>query len=270
MRQVFLKVNSLVTPKHREREIKEHEVHELAKSIHTLGLLSPIIVSQDKKTVIAGAHRVEAHKLLGIEEIEARIIINEQDAKLIEIDENYKRNDLSLAERKQHALSRVNEIMLRMRESEYKKAIQESVDNKNLSAKDAPEVLSIAMGLIPLESASKPKIKEVAQKALNRIKKLAIEVAEGEFNLSRRYLRDALKAQEKTKTVITPRIYFDDIRPEDVTSVVASLNKKALKTIKKLGEELTLELNEIKGNYDENKEVQKLKRLIIKIQKIGD
>ncbi|TEW55947.1 hypothetical protein E2R68_02320 [Psychromonas sp. RZ22] len=268
MKQAFINVNKLLVPKNRERKVNIAKVKELAKSIHTLGLISPIVVSRDKRTVVAGAHRVEACKLLEIEEIEARIILSEQDAKLVEIDENFKRNDLKPAERKDHAVKRMSEIILRIRETEsdevIRKAIQENVDNKNLSADDFKEALDIATGWASLESNTKPKVKEAVKKAERCVKKLAEDIVMGELGLSRRYLRDAVKTEKKVAVGDTPRIYFDDPKPEEMEAQVKLLTGTAMKKVRRLGKELRAELNEINSS-----DAKELETLIAQIERIG-
>ena len=51
------------------REAKPKAVEELARSIQALGLLNPIIITEDN-TLIAGLHRLEAVKKLGWAEVE--------------------------------------------------------------------------------------------------------------------------------------------------------------------------------------------------------
>lgn len=73
----------------------------MAESIKQIGLLHPITVKCDEKdqttiyTLVAGAHRLEAFKLLGKESIEAKIIMKDDlQTELIEIDENLIRNEM--------------------------------------------------------------------------------------------------------------------------------------------------------------------------------
>lgn len=71
------------------------DISELAASIKELGLLNPITVNFDN-TLIAGHHRIEAFKFLGLDEIPAIMLdLKAIDAELAEIDENLIRNELT-------------------------------------------------------------------------------------------------------------------------------------------------------------------------------
>jgi len=69
-------------------EIDKNKVSELVKSIQEIGLINPIALNKDL-TLIAGLHRLEAHKLLNLTEIECNIIdLDKLHSELAEIDEN--------------------------------------------------------------------------------------------------------------------------------------------------------------------------------------
>ncbi len=71
----------------------------LIESIGEVGLIYPINVSEDHE-LIAGYHRLEACKKLGWEEIPVNVMsVGDIDRELIEIDENYVRNEYTDLER---------------------------------------------------------------------------------------------------------------------------------------------------------------------------
>lgn len=76
------------------------DIQSLAKSIESIGLLHPIVVDDDDR-LVAGGRRIEAHKLLGWREIEARSLGDLADDELreIELEENLQRKDLTSYER---------------------------------------------------------------------------------------------------------------------------------------------------------------------------
>ena len=88
-----MKLSEIIIPAGR-RDINHVKVSELAESIKIVGLINPITVGNDN-TLIAGAHRLEACRLLGFDEIECVVLdCDELRTELVEIDENLIRNDL--------------------------------------------------------------------------------------------------------------------------------------------------------------------------------
>lgn len=77
----------------------EGELQQLADSISEVGLLQPVTVrklEQSKFELIAGERRLKAHQLLNKTTIEVIIIdVNDQEASLLTLAENLKRQDLT-------------------------------------------------------------------------------------------------------------------------------------------------------------------------------
>jgi ParB family transcriptional regulator, chromosome partitioning protein len=99
-----------ITIKQGRRAVDESKVRELSQSMAEIGLINPITVTQEK-TLITGAHRLAAAKLLGWTEIEATV--SELDglrSELAEIDENLMRNELHYIDRGQ-AFKRRDELL---------------------------------------------------------------------------------------------------------------------------------------------------------------
>ncbi|MFC5468446.1 ParB N-terminal domain-containing protein [Cohnella suwonensis] len=80
----------------------------LANSIRQRGLLHPIIIDEHKR-LIAGHRRLEACKLLEWEEITVRYMpdLSEQEKRLIELEENTKRKDLTPYEQSKNLIAAV-------------------------------------------------------------------------------------------------------------------------------------------------------------------
>jgi len=92
-----------------QRKRPLRDVSELARSIAEVGLLQPIVVTEDLR-LLAGWHRLEACKRLGWETIPAMVVsLGDLQAELAEIDENLIRNELTALERAEH-LARRKEI----------------------------------------------------------------------------------------------------------------------------------------------------------------
>lgn len=98
---------------------REEAVRRLAESIAAIGLQHPIsvweraVVKEDGVHIgtgyelVAGLHRLEAHKSLGLVEIEATVLkLADAERQLWEIDENLCRADLNALEQGEHLLKR--------------------------------------------------------------------------------------------------------------------------------------------------------------------
>ncbi|MBF0341026.1 MAG: ParB N-terminal domain-containing protein [Magnetococcales bacterium] len=100
----------------RLRQVRPEAVTALAQSIRELGLLNPILVTPELADngqeiglfrLVAGHHRLQACKQLGMTEIGANIVtIQTVDQRLAEIDENLCRSELNHLERAEHLAER--------------------------------------------------------------------------------------------------------------------------------------------------------------------
>ena len=98
MTQQTLPIES-ITIGDKRRPVDSTKVSELAQSIAEIGLINPITVTADK-TLIAGAHRLQAAKMLGWGDITACVLdLTGLAAELAEIDENLIRNELHYIDR---------------------------------------------------------------------------------------------------------------------------------------------------------------------------
>lgn len=91
-----------IVVKDRLRDLDPDWVKGLAVSMAQIGLRQPILVGRSggKHPLIAGLHRLEAAKLLGWTEIEGIVCDdNEQRRRVVEIDENLMRRELSALDR---------------------------------------------------------------------------------------------------------------------------------------------------------------------------
>lgn len=96
------------------RPINMANVEALASSIADIGLINPIRVraNSDGWEVIAGGHRLEAHKSLGLTEIACDVAEDDEDqAETAMIDENLIREELSPVDRSRY-LARRKELYL--------------------------------------------------------------------------------------------------------------------------------------------------------------
>lgn len=105
-----------IVVKERLRGVDSGKVERLKESIQRIGLIHPITVSGG--VLVAGLHRLTAHRELGIEEIDCHIIDDDELLqKEIEIDENLHRKELTVLERgKMEAIKKKNEEEWRKRQ----------------------------------------------------------------------------------------------------------------------------------------------------------
>lgn len=84
------------------RERSFNSQNQIKESIEKIGLLHPIVVSEDYK-LICGYHRLEACKSLGLKEIQCNIVpLKGLEKQLAEIDENIINNPLTYLEQAVH------------------------------------------------------------------------------------------------------------------------------------------------------------------------
>jgi hypothetical protein len=100
---VLIPIDAIAVPRGR-RKIKADAVRQIALSIETIGLQTPISVRPAKEAgkylLVVGLHRLEAYRRLGRTEIEADIGPDDKlEAALWEIGENLHRSDLTTLKR---------------------------------------------------------------------------------------------------------------------------------------------------------------------------
>lgn len=90
-----IKVSQVILDREQRQRSEISNIEDLAESISRLGLLNPIILNKGHK-LIAGERRLEAHKFLGIKEIEVRYVetLDPDELSAIELEENVKREEL--------------------------------------------------------------------------------------------------------------------------------------------------------------------------------
>jgi ParB family chromosome partitioning protein len=114
------------------------DVTDLEKSIQTLGLIAPLVISSDN-VILAGARRYQALLNLGYTEAPVMIVDkNPLEKELVSIDENLVRKDLSKIEIESH-LRRAKEIYQKLNPDAELEVEKEEEDS------DAPKVKKIVL-----------------------------------------------------------------------------------------------------------------------------
>lgn len=143
----------------------EDKLNELASSIKTYGVLSPVLVRPSKLAgryqLIAGERRVRACRMAGLTSIPAMVDGNEEDVAStlsIQLVENLQRSDLTSLE-KAHAVSVLKDQGLSIRDISDKLGISKSSVQRSLSLLELPDDLLNAL----LEGASESKVLAISK-----------------------------------------------------------------------------------------------------------
>ena len=151
--KMILNINDILIPK-RLRSVDKDKVKQLAESIRENGLICPVVVTRGR--LIAGAHRLEAHKLLGWTKIPTRPLgdINDKDKiRLIEIDENLFRNELSPFEKMEHIALRV-EILTNKKIRTLSSSVNNDKEMLRMKKQIANDTKNELMNLMNLKTLS--------------------------------------------------------------------------------------------------------------------
>jgi DNA modification methylase len=231
------------------RKVDPIKVKELAGSIKEIGLLNPVTVTENSN-LIAGAHRIEAFKLLGREEIPHHTVsLNSLQVELAEIDENLIRNEIHFIDRGD-CLRRRKEIYEALYPETKKGAVNQhtkvltaesAVSKKETFAKNTANKTGISDRTIQVEiQIAKnviPEVKEIIKQ--NEITKenaikLARMEAEQQIRVAKQ-LESGKGIKEAVKTV--KREELDAVRVEEITldtENIALFGVDALTELKKL------------------------------------
>lgn len=188
------------------------DVTELEKSIRTLGLIAPLVISPDN-VILAGARRYQAMLNLGFSEVPVMVVDkNALENELVSIDENLVRKDLSKIEIESH-LRRAKEIYQKLHPAETEPAPESS----ELSEADDEE---------------KPKVKKVvlpAEKFLNMVSE--------KTGLSPKQIHEAISRDEMASPVVKEARIRGELSLSQTNEIV-KLNKEeqdnAIEHIKEL------------------------------------
>lgn len=122
------------------------DVSELEKSIQTVGLIAPLVISPDN-VILAGARRYQALLNLGFTEAHVLVVdLGELEMELVSIDENLVRKDLTKIEIEGH-LRRAKEIYQALNPIDEVKV---EIDNKTILPNEKfLNMVSLKTGLSP-------------------------------------------------------------------------------------------------------------------------
>lgn len=141
----YIAVNDITIPPDRQRqEFKEDKLRELADSIARCGLIQPIVVDETL-VLVAGERRLRAHIMLGFDQIAVQFTsdLSPDERRLIELEENVKRTDLTWQEQTA-ALASFHETKLSMEAGWNKTKSSEAL---GISARQLDAYLLVAEAL---------------------------------------------------------------------------------------------------------------------------
>jgi len=176
------------------------DVSELEKSIQTVGLIAPLVISTDN-VILAGARRYQA--LLNLGYTEAPVVVIDKgdlEKELISIDENLVRKDLTKIEIEGH-LRRAKEIYQALNPDELK---PESVSELEQEIEEKKEVLPAEKFLHIIAEKTGLSPKQIHE-AINRDEMADTSVREarmnGELSISQTNEIVKLKKEEQKKAL---------------------------------------------------------------------
>lgn len=236
-----LPINKLVI-RSDARVTDEGAVAALADSIAEIGLLSPIRVREvgDGWEVIAGAHRLAACRSLGLVEIPAEIVADDDlHAELAMIDENLCRAELSPSDRARQTARRKAIYLELHPETGHGKASPNKEENISSFDKDTAERTGVTDRLVRLNAERGAKILPEVLDMIRGTKldtgaymdKLKAMPGSEQFKASQRDLlhlrhqeRLALQARTKVKVADAP-LNDEAARERQVAALMSAWNK---------------------------------------------
>lgn len=183
------------------------DVSELEKSIKTVGLIAPLVVSP-KNLILAGGRRYQAMLNLGFTEAPVMIVDKDElESELISIDENLVRKDLNKMEMEGH-LRRAKELYQALHPYEEEvvpeASSEESAEDETASKKAPKEVLPAAKFLHMVSEKTGLSPKQIHQ-AIGRDEQAHDFVKEarknGELSISQTNELIKLKKEEQQKAL---------------------------------------------------------------------
>ena len=248
--KTMLKIKDVRTnPYQPRRHFDEDKLNELAESIQTHGLFTPILVRETSKgyELVAGERRLRASKKAGLDEI-AAIVVSFDDSQMMEIAiiENVQREDLNVMEEAQGYQSLIEKLGLTQEEVANRvsksrshitnllrllklpKQVQEMVSANKLTMghvrplvtiQDEKEILRIAQEIYD----RKLSVRE-AEKLVNSLGKEEKTVEKKKENPEYNYVKSLFEKKLQTRISVDPHkvtIHFTD--DEDLNRILESL-----------------------------------------------
>jgi ParB family chromosome partitioning protein len=241
------------------------DVTDLEKSISTLGLIAPLVISRDN-VILAGARRYQA--LLNLGKTEAPVLVldrNALESELVSIDENLVRKDLTKIEIESH-LRRAKEIYQELNPHADKEAEEEAkLADSSESDDDAPKIkkeILPAQKFLNMVSEKTGLSPKQIHEAINRDEMASAAVKEARLNgeLSLSQTNEIVKLDKKDQKAALSHIQEMPVREI----------KKFIKLAKAQGIEVAMKATPNLPNQKDFIELDSgLKKLIKKMEQLA-
>ncbi len=233
-----LSVSSIdADPNQPRTHFDEDKLQELAQSIKTYGVLSPILVRPSKVpgrySLIAGERRFRAAQMIGLPQIPAMVDQGESEPRdrtlAIQLVENLQRADLSALERA-HAIGALRDsFTLSVRDIAERLGISKSMVQRSLEILELPDDLLNALK----NGASESKVLLLAKIEDEEIRASYLKDLE---TLTRSELERSMKSeQERIQTSVTVEVSAEDRRISDELQRALGLKVKLHRTSPETG-----------------------------------
>ena len=144
---------------------------DLASSISEVGLLNPITITEDN-CLIAGYHRLEACKSLGMDSIDVRVVpLTGLKARLAELHENFIRNESTVLERSE-GLKECKEIYEALHPETKREATLKQYRNEMISQREIPSFASDTAAKINVSPRTIQQEVQIASKITPEVKEI--------------------------------------------------------------------------------------------------
>lgn len=135
-----------ITIKRDERQRKEINIGSLIPSIRSKGILHPILV-EDDYTLVAGERRLATAIFLAFEEVPVRKMgdLTELEAQIVELEENFRREDLTWQEQAQ-AMLRIHQLYVAQHDEDW--TTEQTADMAGFSRKHLDKMIDLGEAIM--------------------------------------------------------------------------------------------------------------------------
>jgi len=227
---LYIRPNEIIVrPEH--RAVDEEAVKKLARSIKDIGLQYPITVRSKAGSfeLIAGRHRLEACRSIGMDHIPANVVRwSDIDARLWEISENLHRAELTVAQRAEQ-IAEFARLVKEKREREKEVSDNSSETNKG-GRPGAAAATARELGVAEHEVQRAVKIAAISDEAKEAAREAGLDDNQSALlSVARepieRQVERVAEIKAAGKVVVPAAKEWEDVEQEQRRSLMAAWNK---------------------------------------------